>query len=360
MRPAAASFTAMASTITLYVPRRAPPAGAVEAVRDIFALVEGVATRFRPDSPLMELNRRLGRWVAVPPLLAEMLRLAEQCRHASGGLFDPRVLPALARAGYPGAVADLPLPGGPPPDPWIEHAPGAGPDTTLVRLRWPADLGGIGKGFACDLAAERLRLELPAFLLDAGGDMRLMGDGDAGDGGWTVGIEDPRRPATAFAAFRVHTPCAVATSSPARHHWRGPDGPAHHLIDPRTLRPAATGVGAVTVAAATAVAAEVLAKELFIAGPAALASTEGWPGAVWWVDDAGGLRGNLRAREAVASAGGGRGASCPTAAVDGARRPVAGLAAELSAGTAAALGGRPAPGAGAETWRRKAGWRWTP
>jgi FAD:protein FMN transferase len=63
---------------------------------------------------------------------------------------------------------------------------------------------------------------------------------------------------------------AVATSSRLRRRWRTASGDAHHLIDPRTGRPAHTDVVAVTVVAAEGWWAEALTKTLFLTGPAGL------------------------------------------------------------------------------------------
>ncbi len=283
-----ARFTAMGSVIGLHMPEGAWCTPAVEAARDVFSRVEAMATRFRADSPLMQLNARLGCWTVVPALLAQLLTLAEECRRASAGLFDPRVLAAVSRAGYPGAEAALSLPEGPGPDPWLEVAAGGDDEHALVRLQWPVDLGGIGKGFACDLAAVRLAALVPAFLLDAGGDMRLWGDGGGPDGAWPVGWEDPRRPGTSMGCLQIRPPCAVATSSTARH--------PRHLIDPRTGRTADSGLAAVTAVAGTAVAAEVICKQLFVSGKGALVATEDWPAPVWWMDRSGEISGNRAAR----------------------------------------------------------------
>lgn len=309
-----AAFRAMGSQITLRTPGRAVPAGALARAREIFREVERAATRFSPDSPLMRCNRNLGRWMDVPPLLLEMLDLAEAWRKATGGLFDPRILPALSRAGYRGAEALGPLPHGPGPDPWYA-AERAGSGAARLCLEWPVDLGGMGKGFACDLAAEALRAQLPCFLLDAGGDICLHGPGAGPDGDWPIGVEDPRGGRGPLAVVRLRAPGAVATSSVARRQWQGPGGVAHHLIDPRTLRPAEVDLLAVSAAAATVLAAEIAAKTLFIAGRSACAATEGGELPVWWVGGEGALCGNAAARQRViapgAAAAPGEGTRCP-------------------------------------------------
>jgi thiamine biosynthesis lipoprotein len=48
--------------------------------------------------------------------------------------------------------------------------------------------------------------------------------------------------------------------------WEGADGPAHHLLDPSTGRPAWTGLASVTAMAPSALEAEVLAKAAVLSG----------------------------------------------------------------------------------------------
>ncbi len=53
------------------------------------------------------------------------------------------------------------------------------------------DLGGIGKGRAADLAANRLRSNgIDTACINLGGDLRCIG-GDALDGGWVIDVEHP-------------------------------------------------------------------------------------------------------------------------------------------------------------------------
>jgi len=61
----------------------------------------------------------------------------------------------------------------------------------------------------------------------------------------------------------------VATSGISVHRWGRPDERRHHLIDPRTGRPAVTDVVQATVVAGTAARAEALAKAAVIAGSGA-------------------------------------------------------------------------------------------
>ncbi len=61
---------------------------------------------------------------------------------------------------------------------------------------------------------------------------------------------------------------AVATSSVVARAWTTAAGlPAHHLLDPRTGRPAWTGLLTATAFAPTTLEAETLAKMALLSGP---------------------------------------------------------------------------------------------
>src|SRR5436305_80619 len=59
---------------------------------------------------------------------------------------------------------------------------------------------------------------------------------------------------------------AVVTSTRVRRQWTVDGDGRHHLIDPRTARPAASGLASVTIVGADAMWSEVLAKAVFVAG----------------------------------------------------------------------------------------------
>jgi thiamine biosynthesis lipoprotein len=134
----------------------------------------------------------------------------------------------------------------------------------MVRLPAGArlDLGGIGKGWAADRAAGLLQPLGPG-MVGAGGDIRAWGDqpGAQPGLGWLVAVDAPRQPGHDLAWLRVRAG-AVATSTVLARRWAG----GHHLMDPRTARPAATDLLSVTALAPTVVQAEVAAKVALILG----------------------------------------------------------------------------------------------
>jgi thiamine biosynthesis lipoprotein len=113
------------------------------------------------------------------------------------------------------------------------------------------DSGGLGKGLAADLVADRLR-GLPSYAVECMGDVR------AGGAGRTLRIASPW--GDEILAELPLTDGAAATSGVTRRGW--------HLIDPGTGRPARTGIVQATALAPTALEAEVRAKAALLSGPA--------------------------------------------------------------------------------------------
>ncbi len=281
-------FRAMDTDVTVCAPAlgAAAEVAAGDRVADCFARAERRFSRFRADSELSRLNRARAPMVVSAPMFAA-LAAARRFVDATGGAFDPGIGAALRAQGYDRSFAAGALDRDAPP----ASAPAASLrdvelDAATRVVRRPAhvhiDLGGLIKGRTADQAAAGL--PVPA-AVDAGGDAVVRG---APEGGWPVDVEDPRDPARTLLTLRLRDQ-AVATSAGNRRRWRRGDQRIHHIIDPRTGRPAASGLVQVTAVAATAEVAEVLAKAALILGAdGARELLARWPaaGAVL-VDDAG-------------------------------------------------------------------------
>jgi thiamine biosynthesis lipoprotein len=286
------AFQSMASTVNV---RLCGAVGRAERVfRDVMAVfgeVEVQCTRFDPTSPLMQANAAGDDWCHVPPRCYAAIREAALAYDSTAGRFDPRILRALQAIGY-----DRSLPFARGPVIVDERAPFIGVDTVwqpgfdqqhgAVRVGpIPIDLGGIGKGLALRWAADQAREECAAFLIEAGGDCYLAGDGPSGCG-WQVAVEDPCESPLPVAVLTLRD-MACATSSIGIRHWVSGGRSVHHIIDPRTGAPGGPGLRSVTVVGPDAAMNEVWSKVLFLSGRdgVAEAAAQRELPALWVADD---------------------------------------------------------------------------
>ncbi|MGA9532462.1 MAG: FAD:protein FMN transferase, partial [Anaerolineales bacterium] len=126
------------------------------------------------------------------------------------------------------------------------------------------DLGGVAKGWAAERAVERLA-DLGPALVDAGGDIAVRGP-RTDHGPWVVAVADPLDPDADPVAFVRLETGFVATSGQDYRRWRTERGWAHHILDPRTGKPADTNVMSATAVAPSYLQAEAAAKGALILG----------------------------------------------------------------------------------------------
>jgi thiamine biosynthesis lipoprotein len=272
-------------------PPRLLPAARELLEADLLAL-DLACSRFRPDSELVAIGT-VARGASGPvtmsvsPLLAEAVAVSLRAAQLTDGDVDPTVGGALAELGYDRDFADLTRP---------EQTEAAGGhdtgrvgvrvipgwrsvrvDVTRQRLTVPAgvrlDLGATVKGWAADRAAARIVKELGCgVLVSLGGDTAVAGEPPAG--GWRIRVQDR----TALPGAAAEGPSQVvtirdgglATSSTAARRWRRGGDVLHHILDPRTGRPAAPVWRTVSVAAVTCADANTAATAAIIRGHQAL------------------------------------------------------------------------------------------
>ena len=299
-------FPAMASQVTVRViDPILDPSDAITQVEATFREIERTCSRFDDTSDLMLANAQPARWTHVAPLCLSTIELAHSAYQRTDGAFDPRVLRTLGAMGYDRSLGftrgDVQTAGMELPEAWSARAWAPEFDRAGSRVRLgedPIDLGGIGKGYAVRLGIETLAGLGRAALVEAGGDLATYGDGPAraaGEArGWRASVEDPRRAGTdasnaPIAVLNV-TDAAVATSSIKVRRWRAGDRDVHHLIDPRTGEPAASGLLSVTVIDHDPAWAEVWTKAAFLQGAHGIAAFAEDTGlAAIWVDGNGAL-----------------------------------------------------------------------
>jgi thiamine biosynthesis lipoprotein len=236
-----------------------------EAVARVEAL-EARLSRFRPQSELMQLNAQAGQWTAVSDVLWEVVRLARHAARLTDGLFNPLVLPALLASGYDRTFEAVDHPQTAPPRPaadWRDIGVRATPRAVRLPAGSAIDLGGIAKGWAAQHIADWLAPFGPC-LVNFGGDLVARGAPD-GLPGWETAIEDPHSGEIVLTLW-LRDGCLV-TSGMDHRRWQNADGDLqHHIIDPRSGRPAASDALSVSVRHPSAISAEAFAKAALLRG----------------------------------------------------------------------------------------------
>ena len=263
--------------------------------------VDRTCSRFRPDSDLSRANAAAGRWVEVDRLLVAAVTAGCQAALHTGGLVHPLLGRPLVQLGYDrdfAAVAadrDVPAVLWPSAEPALEtwRDLGLDPDGAIrVPTGTALDLGSTGKAWAADVVAAAFAAELGgSALVSIGGDLAVAApDGDP----WPVAISThPEGPVETTVALDRG---GLATSSTRVRRWARRGVQLHHLVDPRTGRPAAevwrtvTATGPTCAAANTATtAAVVLGAEAprwlaargvtarLVAADGRVVTTGGWP-----------------------------------------------------------------------------------
>lgn len=238
-------------------------------------------SRFLPTSEISRLNDAAGDPVEVSWETLHLVERALEAWRITGGAYDPTILGDVLRAGYTVSFESLNTTAPGSALAGITLTIGAGSirlDAEAGTVQLPTgvgfDPGGIGKGLAADMVVEELLAAgATGACVNVGGDLRVAGRGPAADpadpspdAGWVIAVDEPIGEGTA-ALLGIGTG-GVVTTSRLRRRWTRPSGqPSHHLIDPRSGRPAASGLAAITVIADEAWRAEILAKAAFLAGP---------------------------------------------------------------------------------------------
>lgn len=252
--------------------RAATDAAFTEVFAD-FDRLDSLLSVWKPGSDVLRLNDAAGNHaVPVSRDTREVLRIGRQVSEWTDGAFDVTF----------GALTGL----------WkfdAQDKDGSVPDPQAVGAKLPlvnyrnlvvddsagtafltakgmrVHLGGIGKGYAVDRAANILRSRgLRDFMIQAGGDLYVGGFKDGRP--WRLGIRDPRGAEDRLFATVELTDGTFSTSGDYERFFLRDGRRYHHILDLTTGQPARAS-RSVTLVTNKAVIADALAKGVFILGP---------------------------------------------------------------------------------------------
>jgi thiamine biosynthesis lipoprotein len=245
-----------------------------EAAFSEIEAAEGALSIYRPSSEVSRINRNAGTGpVITDPETFHLLQLALAWCENTDGAFDITVGPLVRAWGFfegeGGAPSPEDLSAATARSGWEKVA--LDQARRSVRFLTPGvelDLGGIGKGWALDRAARRLRnLGVEAALLGLGQSTYVAIGTPPGTDGWTVSIPDPRQGDETISTIRLRDR-ALSTSGSTERYFVVDGRRLSHIIDPRSGRPS-EGVTQVTVTAPTATESDALSTAMFVMGPGA-------------------------------------------------------------------------------------------
>ena len=240
-----------------------------QAFKEIVRLDE-LLSNYNPDSELSRLNRTAH--FQPQAVSADLYRITEESveySRISGGKFDITVAPLVdlwkeaLRSGTAPSIEQQ-----------LEARQCIGYEK--IKLLYPSqiqfrssclriDVGGIGKGYAIDRAADILRSRgISRALLNAGGSTIYAMGAPRGQPGWLVRLRDPSQ--------RVDPRVMLSENSLSTSEQTPPsllqNNSAGHIIDPATGLPVDSPY-AVSVIATTATASDALSTTLLLVGPSA-------------------------------------------------------------------------------------------
>lgn len=258
-------------TVSIWTDSEEQAARGAAAVFEEFQRVDKLMTSWLDESDVSKINAAAGKSpVKVGDEVLAVIERAQAMARTSGGSFDitvgayrglwkfdqdrdgtipdpAEVRKRLPLVGYKGLTIDK--------------------KAATVKLKKPGmriTLGGIAKGYAVDRSVKLLHERgFVDFILQAGGDLYVSGQ--RGDRQWRVGIRDPRgKPTSTFAIAAIQNQTFSTSGDYERSVIK--DGVRyHHILDPRTGKPA-TRCRSVTVLAADALTADAWSTALFVMG----------------------------------------------------------------------------------------------
>ncbi len=256
--------------VTAVAPDEATAQAAAAAGLAEIRRLEELWSTWIPSSEISQVNANAGqKRVAVSAETYDLIRLSLEVGRLTKGSFNVAIGPAVKAWGFPAephipSARDLqavrPL-----VDLSAVRMDPLSRTIFLERRGMKLDVGGIGKGYAADLAAAVVkRAGATAAVVALSGDIKTFGRLPGGER-FLFGIQHPRREGAVVATLELENE-AVSTAGDYQRYFLEEGVLYHHILDPLTLQPA-RACRSVTVVAEHGVMADGLDTGIFVMGP---------------------------------------------------------------------------------------------
>ena len=223
-------------------------------------------------SDIEKLNSAAGTdWLELDERTIDVLEQALSVAEATDGVYDPTILPISSLWNF-----DSDEPAFPGDDKIQEFLPFVGyeflrinteDNTASLRNHGNGvDLGGIGKGAACDAALKVYKESgISGGIIAVGGSVGVYGEKPDGTD-WRISVRDPDEDTQdGLGVLSLEEGC-VSTSGSYEKTFTEGDNTYHHLLDAKTGYPAESGLVSVTVVHESGAISDALATACFILG----------------------------------------------------------------------------------------------
>jgi len=229
-------------------------------------------SRFLTTSELSRFNKKASTKQGVTPELLDIFTKARDIGLKTNGLYNPFVLPVLQRVGYLHSIVKEYE--NDPTDDFSNRVMTSITDLELgdgwakIPYGTAIDLGGCGKGYIGDQLADIVDTynDVKGYWLSMGGDIVARGVHESGQP-IMIGLQDETSKRTIAKVNPMGLDrYAVATSTILSRRGSEKGVAWHHIIDPRTARPAETDILTASVCAKSLFDADVHATNCIIIG----------------------------------------------------------------------------------------------
>jgi len=244
----------------------------LEAVCREVARIEGLFSRFLPDSEISRVNGSAGiKSEKVSLETYGALSTAVEFSRCFPGCFDVTIAP-LVTLWHIGKESLAP-----PDESSIKQVLPLVNYRDLILDPWEitaglrnggqsVDLGGIGKGFAGDKIREVFKeFGISSAYSNLGGNVVALGAKPDGSS-WHVGIQHPRQENKLIGSVSVIDQTMVTSGDYRRYFTDNQGKRHHHILDPTTGYPSESGLTSVSIVAENSLVADPLSTILFVAG----------------------------------------------------------------------------------------------
>lgn len=247
-------------------------AGVTHQAAEELKRLEDMLSFYKADSEVSLVNRSAGQeYVHLSKDTLYIIKKAKEYAEVCGGTFDITAAPLIELWGVFTKNQRVPANGE------IDDAKALidyrdilidekSSSVKLQRKGQKIDLGGIAKGFAADRVVEIYRNNgIESAFINIGGNVLALGTKPDGSF-WNIGIQNPLEPRGECIGAVLAADKTIVTSGDYVRYFEKDNVKYHHILDPRTGYPSASGIMSVTIITESSIDADALSTAAFILG----------------------------------------------------------------------------------------------